>query len=57
MNIYNYFDTFALAFWIFLFADALIELKRGRKDWRVKLRLIIGFFAFIIDSGLVLLGP
>ena len=43
MNIYNYIDTFALA-----------DMKKGRKNWRVKLRMLIGLFAFLIDLGLVL---
>lgn len=57
MNIYNYFDSFALIFWIFLFIDALIDMKKGRKDWRVILRLLIGLCAFIIDLALVIWSP
>lgn len=57
MNIYNYFDAFALIVWAYLFADALSEIKKGRKDLSVKLRLSIGLGGFIIDLLLVLFGP
>ncbi len=57
MNLYNYFDTFALIIWAYIFLDALFEYKKGRKDWRVKLRLLIGLGGFIIDLLLVIFGP
>ena len=56
MNIYNYFDSFALLVWAFIFFDALYDMKK-RKDWRVKLRLLIGLFGFVIDLLLVIFGP
>ncbi len=57
MNIYNYTDTFALIVWGYLFFDALNEIKKGRNDLSVKLRLIIGLGGFTIDLLLVLFGP
>jgi hypothetical protein len=56
MNIYNYFDVLALFVWVFLFFDAYHEIRKGRKDFNVKLRLLIGACGFIIDSSLVLLS-
>ena len=56
MNTYNYFDTFALIIWAYIFLDAFFEYKK-RKDYRVKLRLLIGLGGFIIDLLLILFGP
>lgn len=57
MNIYNQFDAFALLVWAFIFFDAFYELRKGRKDLRVKLRLVIGLGGFIVDLLLVIFGP
>ena len=57
MNTYNYFDAFALIIWAFIFLDAFFEYKKGRKDYRVKIRLFIGLGGFIIDLLLVIFGP
>jgi hypothetical protein len=56
MNIYNYFDVLALFVWVFLFFDAYYEIRKGRKNFNVELRLLIGAGGFIIDSSLVLLS-
>lgn len=54
MNTQTFFDMLALPLWIFLIADAIYEIQRGRGNWRVKLRLILASIALVIDSYFVL---
>ena len=49
----EFFDLLALPLWIFLIIDALFELKKGNKSWRVYARLILASIALIIDLILV----
>ena len=54
MNIQTFFDMLALPLWLFLIIDAIYEMKNGRKNWRVILRIILASIALIVDSYFVL---
>jgi len=53
MNLYTFFDTLAIPLWIFLIVDAILDLKKGNKSWRVYVRLLIGVVALVVDFVLV----
>lgn len=57
MNIQTFFDLLAIPVWLFLIIDALYEIKSGRKNWRIILRLILSIVAIIVDSYFVLTKP
>ena len=57
MNFYTFFDLLALPLWIFLIIDSLYSLKKGEKNWRVKIRLSIGIIGLIADLIFVIFEP
>ncbi len=57
MNFYTFFDLLALPLWIFLIIDAILDLKKKNKNWRVYTRLLIGIIGLIADLIFVIIEP
>jgi len=53
MNLYKFFDKFGILVFLFILIDAIFEIKSGRNDFRVILRLLIGIGGLLIDGYLV----
>lgn len=53
VNLYKFFDYFGLIIFTFLLIDAIYDLKKGEKNWRIYLRLSIGILGLLVDSFLV----
>ena len=57
MDPYTVPDAFAIPIWIFLIWDAAYSMRKGRKNIRVVLRLLIGIIGLIIDATFIILRP
>ena len=58
MNLtYTTFDFLAWPLWVFLIVDAIYDLKKGKGNWRIKVRLAIGIIGLIADLIFVLFKP
>jgi hypothetical protein len=53
INLYKFFDYFGLPVFTFLTIDSLAYLVAGDGDWRVWVRLLIGFGGILVDGYLV----
>jgi hypothetical protein len=54
MNLYKFFDHFGLIVFLFLFIDAVLDI-RARKNvtWRTYARVLIGIGGLAVDGFLV----
>ncbi len=57
MNFYTFFDLLALPLWIFLIVDAIIDLKKQNKNWRIYTRFAIGIIGLTADLIFVIFEP
>ena len=57
MNFYTFFDLLALPLWIFLIIDAILDLRKKNKNWRVYTRLTIGIIGLVADFIFVIFEP
>lgn len=48
-----FFDRFGLIVFLFILFDAVYDIMRSRRSWRVWLRLVIGIAGLVVDGTLV----
>ena len=53
MTLFKFFDYFGLIVFLFILVDAIYDIKQGKKNWRVYLRLLIGLAGLLVDGFLV----